>query len=107
MQLFSALTVLIQNIEALMGHGECRREVHPVCDDLDVACRFAGGGTGQSGVELTDRSDARREPALTTEGGGNRVVVPGGEVVVDPIGVHLESALDRVAPVVEHKDDRL
>ena len=68
-----------------MGHLESRREVHLACDDLDVARRFAGGGPGQRSVELTERGDFRREPAPAAEGGGKVVVVPGREVVVDPI----------------------
>ena len=73
-----------------MGHGESRREVHPASDDLDVARRFARGGPGQRGVELAERGDLRREPALAAQGGGQGVIVPGGEVVVDPIRIRLE-----------------
>jgi hypothetical protein len=80
------LTVPVQGVEALMGHGESRREVHPASDDLDVARRFARGGPGQRGVELTERGDSRREPAPTAQGGGQVMVVPGREVVVDPSG---------------------
>ena len=74
-----------------MGHGKSRREVHPASDDLDVTRRFAGGGPGQRGVELAERGDFRREPAPAAQGGGQGVIVPGGEVVVDPVRVRLEA----------------
>src|SRR6516165_11214893 len=102
-----ALTIPVQGVEALMGHGESRREVHPATDDLDVACRLARGGPGQRGVELTERGDFRREPAPAAQGGGQGVIVPGGEVIVDPIWIRLERPLDHVALVVEDEDDRL
>ena len=66
-----------------MGHGEPRREVQPVSDDLDVAGRLSRSGPVQRGVELAERGDSRREPAPAAQGGGQGVVIPGGEVVVD------------------------
>ena len=35
-----ALAIPVQGVEALVGHGESSREVHPASDDLDVAGRF-------------------------------------------------------------------
>ena len=40
-------------------------------------------------------------------GGGKMMVVPGREVVVDPIRILLERPLNHVALVVEDEDDRL
>src|SRR5260370_10878758 len=90
-----------------MGNGETRREVHPASDNLDVARRFPRRGTGQGGVELAERGNFRREPTPATQGGGQGVIVPGGEVVVDPIRIRLERPLDHVALVVEDEDDQL
>ena len=80
-----------------MGHGEPRREVHPASDDLDVARRFPRGGPGQGGVELTERGDFRREPALAAQRRGQGVILPGGEVVaLLNIGVQgLEATMGR------------
>src|SRR3954452_4336936 len=55
----------------------------PVSDDLDVAGRLSRSGPVQRGVELAERGDSRREPAPAAQGGGQGVVIPGGEVVVD------------------------
>ena len=68
-----ALTILVQGIEVLVGHGEPRREVQPVSDDLDVAGRLSRSGPGQRGVELAERGDSRREPAPAAQGGGQGV----------------------------------
>src|SRR5438128_9074174 len=80
-----------------MGHGQHRREVHPASDNLDVARRFARGGPGQGGIELAERGDACREPVLAAQGGGERVIVPGSEVVaLLNIGVQrLEATMGR------------
>src|SRR5437773_2723134 len=80
-----ALTIRVQGVEALMSHGESCGKIHPASDDLDVARRFTRSGSGQCGVELTERGDLRREPAPAAEGRGQVVIVPGGEVVVDPV----------------------
>ena len=90
-----------------MGQRELRREVHPASDHLDVAGRFARGGPGHRSVELAEGGDFRREPAPAAQGGGQVMIVPGGEVVVDPIRIRLECPLDHVALVVEDEDDRL
>src|SRR3954447_15386347 len=60
-----------------------RREVQPVSDDLDVAGRLSRCGPGRRGVKLAERGDSRREPAPAAQGGGQGVVIPGGEVVED------------------------
>ena len=80
-----------------MGYAEPRREVHLAADDLDVARRFARGGPGQRRVELTERGHFRYEPAPGSLGGGQGVVLPRGEVVVDPIRIRLERPLHHVA----------
>ena len=90
-----------------MGHGQHRREVHPASDNLDVARRFPRRGPGQGGIEFAERGNACREPTPAAQGSGQGVIVPGGEVVVDPIRIRLERPLDHVAPVVEDEDDRL
>jgi hypothetical protein len=51
-QTLGALTVRVDSVQSLVGHGESRRQVHPAPDDLDVTRRFAGPGPGQCGVEL-------------------------------------------------------
>jgi hypothetical protein len=35
--MFGTLTIRVHGVEALMGHGKSRREIHPACDDLDIA----------------------------------------------------------------------
>src|SRR5439155_6744310 len=75
----AGLIIRVHGVEALVGQGECGREVHLACDHLDVARRFARGGPGQRGVELTKRGHFRREPAPAAQGGGQGVIVPGGE----------------------------
>jgi hypothetical protein len=74
---FGALTIPVHGVEALVGHGEPRREVHPASDNLDVARRFPRRGPGQGGIELAERGYSRREPAPATQGGGQGVIVPG------------------------------
>ena len=74
-----------------MGRDKSRRIVRPAADDLDVTRRFGRGSLGQCGVKLTKRSDFGREPALTAQRGGQGVIVPRGEVVVDPVRVRLEA----------------
>ena len=84
------LIICVQGLEAVMGRCESRRVVRPAADDLDVARRITRGGPGQRGIEFTERADFCREPSLAAQGGGQGMIVPGGEVVVDPVRVCLE-----------------
>src|ERR1700751_4720839 len=90
-----------------MGRNEPRRVVRFAFDDLDVARGITLGGPGQRGIEFTERADFCREPTLAAQGGGKSMIVPGGEVVVDPIRIRLERPLDHVSLVVEDKNDWL
>jgi hypothetical protein len=50
-----ALTIPVQGIEVLVGHGEPRREVQPVSDDLDLladspAAALAGAASSSPSV---------------------------------------------------------
>src|SRR5208283_3239077 len=99
--------IRIQGVETLVGSDKSCREIQLAADDLDVTRRFSRGSFGQCLVKLTKRNDFGREPALTAQGGGQSVIVPGGQVVVDPVRILLERSLDHVAIIVEDKDDRL
>src|ERR1700675_5036679 len=90
-----------------MSRSESRRVVRLASDDLDVARCITLGGPVQRGIEFTERADFCRKPTLAAQGGGKSVIVPGGEVVVDPIRIRLECPLDHVSLVVEDKNDRL
>ena len=86
-----SLIIRVQGVETLMGRGESRRVVRFAADDLDVARRIPLGGLGQRGVEFAKRGNFRREPTPAAQGGGQGVIVPGGEVVVDPIRIRLDA----------------
>src|SRR5579862_3991416 len=101
------LHIGVQGLKAVMGRTESRRVVRLAADNLDVARCITLGGPDQRGVEFTKRSDFCREPTLAAQGGGKSMIVPGGEVVVDPIRIRLERPLDHVALVVEDKNDWL
>ena len=77
-------------LEATMGRSESRRVVRPASDDLDVAGGITLRGPFQRRIEFTERGDLGREPSLATQGGGKSMIVPKGEVVVDPIRIQLE-----------------
>lgn len=89
-----------------MGRGESRRIIRLASDDLDVASRLRRGGPGQCVVKLAERGNLGREPSLATQRGGHSVIVPGSEVVVDPVRIRLERPLDHVPVVIEDKNDR-
>ena len=84
-----------------------RMQPYLAANNLDVAGGLAPGRRGQRGVELAERCDLGREPASAAECRGQRVIVPGRQIVVNPIWILLERPLDHVALVVEDEDDRL
>ena len=73
-----------------MGEGETGWKIHAVRDNLYVTRRFASPRPRQCGFELAEGVDLRREPAPAAESGGKVMVLPRGEVVVDPVGVLFE-----------------
>ena len=103
---FGAQVISVQRLETLMGGSQSGGIIRLASDDLDVARRLGRRGPGQCGVQLSKRRNFGREPSLAAQSGRQGVIVPGGEVVVDPIRIRLESAFDHVSIVVEDKDDR-
>ncbi len=76
-------------------------------DDLDIRGRIYCLGLSHRGFELTIGSHLGSEPILAAECCGQRVIVPWRQIVVAPVRVFLQDALDRIAFVVEDEDHRL
>ena len=86
------------------GHGRGRHLIHHY---LNVGASAAGVGLLHGRLQFAIGNDPSREPVGASQGPGQLVVVPGGQVVVWHHRFPAQQPLNQVALVVEAEDDRL
>jgi hypothetical protein len=82
-----------------MGEGEGRGHIHFAADDLDIGAGFAGACSLHRLVEFAKRLHTRRVPLGAPERLGQVGVVPGREVVVSPVRVFFQRALNQITAI--------
>lgn len=87
-----------------MGEGEGRRHIHFAANDLDIRPGFAGACGLHCLVELAKRGHTRRIPIFASQRLRQFGIVPGCEVVIRPVRIFLQRALDELATIVEYED---
>src|SRR3974390_3090966 len=107
--LLSGLQVLwrvaVHRLKLAVGEGEGRWHIHSVANDLDIRPGFAGACSLHYLVELSKRSYTRSVPIRGSQRLRQFGVPPRREIMVSPVRVFLQCALNEITVVVEYEDN--